>query len=140
MATEGSADGIAFNWKLEPAYFGATDIENWFAADLWRHRRFVYNAFKRGVAIGVDLRRKQAQITWFKTGERRHVKFADVTDVDLGDALKAVADLPEIPDCDVVRHLISLLLQNLGFDITKDEISSGAMDDLKPEPKLLSST
>ncbi len=129
---------IVFNWELSRSesrlHYGGLGVENWFASDLWRKRRYVYNAFKRGCAIGVDLVRREAQILWFKTGTRKHVKFSDVADANLGDALHAIADLPEIPDCDVVRNLTSLLLQNLGFDISKDEISSGAMDDLEGEP------
>lgn len=129
---------IVFNWlcmngRDSSGYHrGDRVVENWFSHDLHRHRRYVYNAFKAGCAFAVDLERREAQIVWFKNGERRVMQFAEIGDDNIRDAIDVVVMAQDV----AVHFPAAMFLRWFGYEDIADEITRGAVDDLKPEPKL----
>lgn len=132
---------LVFNWQYPDG-----KVENWWAspgsprcsvAGSYTHvgtyhstpkpgRRFVYNAFKAGYAIAINLDARAIQVTRFSTNERVETLFTAIEDTTLADAMDVVA---EADDADVM-FLVTMYLRYTDRDDLAAEIEAGATQDI----------
>lgn len=110
-----------YNWKNPDG-----SVENWQDGPYSRlgTRRFVYNAFKAGCAVAMDLDRRAFQLVWFKTGVMETIQFSTIRDEDLRLALEAI----EMANNSCFAMVI--LLQSIGQDAIADDVSRGRSNDI----------
>ena len=112
---------IYYNWKNADG-----SVENWSG---WNSQRRVYNAFKAGCAVAIDLRRCAFQLAWFKSGEIQTIQFETIPDEDLRLALEALTMAGGDHSC----LAFEILLRSIGQDVIADDVAFGRVDDLPGE-------
>lgn len=127
---------LVFNWQYPDG-----KVENWWASpgsprctvrgDYYRSspkpgRRFVYNAFKAGYAIAINLDARAIQVTRFATNERIETLFTAIEDSTLADAMEVVAEADDAS----VMFLVTMYLRHTNRDDLADEIEAGATQDI----------